>query len=514
MHNPILSLILALIHGITGLSILLVSSWFIAACAVAAPNFNYVLPAVAIRGFALLRISSGYGEMWLSHHQLLNKLAKLRLFLFNNLENSPANLRALETDKLNYQSQDLASVWVGWVHQNVSALLSLLIISVSVIILMPAFSNIWFAFVIGCILIYGYLMLSSISIAKQKLLLRPQLESDIEHHIDSAQIWHMQPTFTSPNYTSFYALEAKNKRQVALALSLFLLGSLIAVLFILHVGNKAVGLTSITPLYLVLPMALLASNDWLGRVFHTQDKLQDYVISKTELSRHKTTEITRINQKVKSLELKQFNASSTQPAVFQTVSLKIDSPNLTLLTGPSGSGKSRFMQAIAGLLPHKGLKLINHKEIVKQSLITDIIYVEQQPYCLSGTLRQNLQIANKDASDSMLRKHLVNLGLDYLSDLDEWLGTGGRILSGGELKRIGVIRALLSEQSFILLDEPFEALDDKNTELVVNAINELGHSKQVIIASHSTPSNLKVDFHISLDENEKSETSKNKQGQA
>ncbi|WP_286234950.1 ATP-binding cassette domain-containing protein [Thalassotalea sediminis] len=498
MRNPFLSLILALIHGGAGLTILLVASWFIAASAVAGPSFNYVLPAVAIRAFALLRISSGYGEMWLSHHQLLNKLAKLRLTIFKNLDGQPENLRALETDKLHYQSQDLASVWVGWVHQNASAILSMLLISALVLLFMPSFSLTWFGFVIWSLGVYSWLMFSGISTAKLKLADRARLESDIEHHIDSAQIWHMMYSSQSPDCSSFYNIDTNNKHQIEKAFSLLLFGSLLCVVLLLSQTNNLVDLYIITPLYLVLPMAFLAATDWFGRVFYTQDRLQDYLTSKANLSALKYELSVRNNEKITTLQLTDFNVATAKQ---NTVNVKVTEPSLTLLTGASGSGKSRFMMAMAGLLPHIGKKWINHEEIASNSIISDIAYIEQHPYCLSGTLRQNLLIANEKASDALLVECLSSVGLGYLSNLGEWVGTGGRVLSGGELKRLGLARALLSHQSFILLDEPFEALDEANVKEIVIIINKLKQTKKLIVASHVIPSDLQVDSLISLEKN-------------
>ncbi len=497
MHSRILPLLLAITHGVAGLAILLIASWFIAACAVAGANFNYVLPAVAIRGLALLRISSGYGEMWLSHHQLLNNLAKLRLRLFKGLENNTENLRATETDKLQYQSQDIASIWVGWIHQNASALCSLLLISGLVFFVLPVFSLIWFTFVSLSLSIYAWLILSSIKQAKLKLFLRSQVESDIEHHIDSAVIWHMKKAYTAPNCEQLYQLEIQNKQKVELANSLLLFVSLGSVVLTLSQMNHLVTQQTITPIYLVLPMALLAAHDWFGRILTTQDRLQDYLNSDSDFSSfvHLTTE--RFVTSIKTLKLVNFNVANEHN---QKLHLSISQPSLTLLTGASGSGKSRVMQAIAGLIDHTGKKMINNANVPSNVPINDISYIEQTPYCLSGTLRQNLLVANEKASDAKIKESLKAVGLVDLSNLDEWLGMGGRQLSGGELKRLGLARALLCKQSIILLDEPFESLDSANIEHIVKALNILKQNKKLIVASHITPNKLCVDVNISLEE--------------
>ncbi len=497
MRSPWLALFLAIIHGLSGLAILLIASWFIAACAVAGMGFNYVLPAVAIRGLALLRISSGYGEMWLSHQQLLAKLAKLRLTLFQNLENQTDNLRATETDKLSYQSQDIASIWVGWVHQNATALLAMFAMSVFVFFALPVFSFEWFVFMGWSLIIYAWLMLSEVKRAQRKILRRAEFEFKMEHHIETAPIWHMMPTYQYPKCHSIYDAEKQDKQRIEWAFSLLLLGSLTALLFVIIKTDALVGIAGIAPVALVLPMAMLAANDWFGRVFHTRSRLQDYLTSKTGVSQQSTTQNERLNTQVNSLQLIHFQVNESAQ---DSVELTLEHASLTLLTGPSGSGKSRLLQAISGLLPHRGRKLVNGVAIQSNTLVSDVAYIDQHPYCLSGTLRQNLLIARDDAKDSELTRCLSQVGLDDFSDLDEWLGEGGRILSGGELKRMGLARALLCLQSTVLIDEPFEALDAENVEVIANVLNQMKDVKKLVLASHIIPPNLRVDKQISLKE--------------
>lgn len=88
LAHPIWGAIASIIHLIVGVVILMISAWFIAACALAGVGFNYVIPAVAIRGLAMLRIGSGYASLWLSHKSLLSSLATLRLQFFSKLKNN------------------------------------------------------------------------------------------------------------------------------------------------------------------------------------------------------------------------------------------------------------------------------------------------------------------------------------------------------------------------------------------------------------------------------------------
>ena len=165
-----------------------------------------------------------------------------------------------------------------------------------------------------------------------------------------------------------------------------------------------------------------------------------------------------------------------------------------------------------------GEREVNAKQ--PQGILDDCIYIEQQPYCLSATLRDNLKVADANVADETLDNLLTQLNLTHLNAnvtqgikegstdqlqqydyLNQWVGERGRSLSGGELKRLGLARAMLSKATFILLDEPFEGLDQENIQRVVELINQLATTKGVVVASHIMPESLQVHSLLSLDSN-------------
>lgn len=502
IKSPLLALALALLHGLAGLSILLVSSWFIAASAVAAPNFNYMLPAVLIRGLALLRIASGYAEMWLSHHQLLDKLATTRLNLFKNMNNAESITRGAKTDQLSYQTEDLASIWAGWVNLNAAAILSMFLLSVLTIVLLKPFTTLWLLFAVAALTIYCFVILLSRHIAIEQLQLRTHLEHSIEHHFDAADIWHMYQQVSHPDCMEFYKNAQKTQKLIELGISLTLLLSL-AVLSLVLAHTSANGLYQ--PIHLVLPMALLAAVDWFGKSFYSTNRLQAFWLAKSNLAKttEKQTKQERKQEIVHQLTINTFRA---QHAKHQAVSANFHRGETVLIEGNSGVGKTRLLKAMASFVPYSGERLINQALTQSEDLYEDILYVEQSPYCLSGSLRQNLLIANEKASDPQMKHVLNQVNLSYLNDLNEWVGSGGRQLSGGELKRLGLARAILSNKPVLLLDEPFEALDTKNIELISELINHLKTNKIIIIASHIKAEKLLTEQRLSLTLNNNNKT--------
>jgi ATP-binding cassette subfamily C protein CydC len=107
--------------------------------------------------------------------------------------------------------------------------------------------------------------------------------------------------------------------------------------------------------------------------------------------------------------------------------------------------------------------------------------------------------------DSELRLVLQKVGLETLSDdngLDAWLGSGGRQLSGGEKRRIGIARALLHDAPILLLDEPTEGLDKQTERQIMSLFNEHFSGKTVIFITHRLVDLDKMDLICLLEQGE------------
>ena len=106
---------------------------------------------------------------------------------------------------------------------------------------------------------------------------------------------------------------------------------------------------------------------------------------------------------------------------------------------------------------------------------------------LNGTLRDNLAMADPTANDEQLAHALTQVGLTKLLEdqgLDAWLGEGGRQLSGGEKRRIGIARAFLHNGSILLLDEPTEGLDKQTEQQITALFKKYFANKTVIFITH------------------------------
>ncbi|MCG6282601.1 ATP-binding cassette domain-containing protein, partial [Vibrio diabolicus] len=142
------------------------------------------------------------------------------------------------------------------------------------------------------------------------------------------------------------------------------------------------------------------------------------------------------------------------------VSVTIPAQHKVAIVGQTGSGKSTLLQLLNRYWDvNQGSILLAGKPITEWSesqLRRSISVVSQRVDILNGSLRDNLLMASPSATDEQLSDVLTKVGLEKLLDdsgLSAWLGEGGRQLSGGEKRRIGIARALLHNAPILLLDE-------------------------------------------------------------
>ena len=116
-------------------------------------------------------------------------------------------------------------------------------------------------------------------------------------------------------------------------------------------------------------------------------------------------------------------------------------------------------------------------------------WVPQRPFFFKGTIRENLLLGCPEAGEEEIARALAAAAADgFTSRLPEGLQTGlgerGAGLSGGELRRLALARALLRDASLVVLDEPTAGLDAENERLVGEALTRLAVGRTVLVISH------------------------------
>ena len=163
------------------------------------------------------------------------------------------------------------------------------------------------------------------------------------------------------------------------------------------------------------------------------------------------------------------------------------------LAGSTGAGKSTIVNLLCRFYEYdSGSVSIDGKELntlSKNSLRDAIGYVTQEAFLFNGTVRENLALARRDASDEEVWKALeAARAADFVralpDQLDTNVGERGVKLSGGEKQRLSIARALLKDPPILLLDEATASVDNQTELLIQQALDELMKNRTSIVIAH------------------------------
>jgi len=159
---------------------------------------------------------------------------------------------------------------------------------------------------------------------------------------------------------------------------------------------------------------------------------------------------------------------------------------LHAVTGPTGSGKSSLLHSIVGMVPvASGSLLTAGDEIAPGALNPHVGWSGQRPLLLPGTLAENILLGSAGDADWFdLAQRLSLDALLHARGGDLVIDPVGSGLSGGERRRIGIARAILSGRPILLLDEPTADLDAATVQTVIDVLCEVARTRLVIVATH------------------------------
>ncbi len=208
-----------------------------------------------------------------------------------------------------------------------------------------------------------------------------------------------------------------------------------------------------------------------------------------------------------SVEHMAFTYPNMEEAVLKDVNVKIAKNSSVAFIGPSGAGKTTFVDLILGVLtPQEGVIKADGVDIQSglRSWHEKIGYIPQSIYMLDDTIRNNIAFGAKDGVDdakiweALKQAQLDDFVREMEDGLDTVIGEAGVRLSGGQRQRIGIARALYRRPEVLVLDEATSALDNETEAAVMEAIENLQGKMTMLIIAHrlSTIRNCDVVYKV------------------
>ncbi|EHP1717233.1 cysteine/glutathione ABC transporter ATP-binding protein/permease CydC [Salmonella enterica] len=528
-----LGIALAILTLLASIGLLTLSGWFLSASAIAGfagiYSFNYMLPAAGVRGAAITRTAGRYFERLVSHDATFRVLQHLRIYTFSKLlPLSPAGLaRYQQGELLNRIVADvdtLDHLYLRVISPLVGAFVVIMIVTLGLSVL-----DVTLAITLGGIMLLTLFIMPPVfyragkntgqNLTHLRGQYRQQLTSWLQGQAELTIFGASKRYRAQMEATELQWHEAQRRQSEVTALSqalMLLIGALAVMLMLWMASGGVGGNTQPGALIALFVFCALAAFEALAPVTGAFQHLGQVIASAlriTELTEQKPevtfpqAETPAPEKVTLTLRDVSFRYPDQPINALNALSLQANPGEHVVILGRTGCGKSTLLQLLTRAWdPQQGEILLNVlplSSLSESALRRTISVVPQRVHLFSATLRDNLLLAAPNASDEALSDMLRRVGLENLledSGLNSWLGEGGRLLSGGELRRLAIARALLHDAPLMLLDEPTEGLDATTESEMLELLADVMREKTVLMVTHRLRGLARFDQIIVMDD--------------
>ena len=335
--------------------------------------------------------------------------------------------------------------------------------------------------------------------------------------------YNIQPSIEN-NFAAL-ALESKNQN-VALAkiqawffpLMILLIG--FSNLIVIYVGGKQyiageieIGVLAEFIIYVTMLTWPVATVGWVTSLVQqaeaSQKRINAFLQQKPSIENGFST------KKIKQAQLSFENVSFTYPdtgiRALKDISFELKEGETLGIVGKTGAGKSTLLELIARLYdPNEGKVIIDHQNANTYSLnnLREVIgYVPQNPFLFSESIEENIRFGKNNASYEEIVEAAKNAAvhnniIDFKHQYKTLLGERGVTLSGGQIQRISIARALIKDPMILLFDDCLSAVDADTEEKILAHLNRISQDKTTCIVSHRVTSVKNANKIIVLEDGE------------
>ncbi|MDO9949379.1 cysteine/glutathione ABC transporter ATP-binding protein/permease CydC [Glaesserella parasuis] len=515
-----LGIILTITSLTASIGLLSLSGWFLAASALVGSSllFNFFYPSSGVRGLAIGRTISRYFERLVTHDATFRVLANLRIAVFSKLiPLSPAGLnRYRHSELLNRLVADvdtLDTLYLNLLSPFISAIMVILFMGIGLSFVSPLLAWVICGSLVVLLLIFPTLFyhlgrkLGKIAI-QSRATYRSQFIEWIQLNGEFLLFGVLSKATDRLKQTEQQWLKAQSYESqlggLSNALLMFINGILVtAVIYLSAAAINVPQADNPEALIALVVFCVLASLEilmpigmaflHLGQVIEAAERISEITAQQPTVQFNGTAQWkqTEANQPLISFNQVSFSYSPEHEQVLNHISFEIKKGERIAILGKTGSGKSTIFQLLTRNYDATSGEILlngcNIKDYPEKTLRQQIAVLSQRVHIFSNTLRENLRFGNPQATDEALSEALAKVNLSYLLEeqgLDLWLGEGGRPLSGGEQRRLGLARLLLSTADILLLDEATEGLDRDTEQQILKQILSHTQGKTLLMITH------------------------------
>ncbi|QTM01764.1 cysteine/glutathione ABC transporter ATP-binding protein/permease CydC [Mannheimia sp. ZY171111] len=516
----LLGIVLAIVGLAASIGLLSLSGWFLAASFLAgnAIIFNFFYPASGVRGLAIFRTVSRYFEKLVTHDATFRVLANLRVSVFKKLiPLSPSGLnRFRNSELLNRLVADvdtLDTLYLNLISPFMSAIMIILFMAIGLsfvsVSLMLIICGTLLALLIIVPTVFYHLGLNlGRNAIQNRANYRSQFIEWIQLNAEFLLFGNLNQVTKRLQNTERQWLNAQSKESQLSGLSnaLLMLSNGILTCVVIYLVSTAINVpTAEYPeaLIALVVFCVMASAEilspigisflHLGQVITAAERINEITEQQPNVQFNGRAEWQNLslNQPLVRFENVNFAYWNGEQQVLNDLSFDVFKGQKVAILGKTGSGKSTIFQLLnRNYDPTSGQIWLNNckiEDFSEQTLRSKLVTLSQRVHIFSQTLRDNLLMGNSAATDEQMIEVIKKVGLGYLLETESlmlWLGEGGRPLSGGEQRRLGLARLLLSSAELVLLDEPTEGLDRETEQHILNLILTHCANRTLLMITH------------------------------
>ncbi|MBQ2983552.1 MAG: ATP-binding cassette domain-containing protein [Candidatus Gastranaerophilales bacterium] len=276
----------------------------------------------------------------------------------------------------------------------------------------------------------------------------------------------------------------------------------IGIAFVMLVGNKLIAMDRLTTgsfasfitslLLLYKPIKSLGHDlTNIQSIFVAINRVFDLFDFETRIKDEGKKEMSK---SLNAVEFKNVKFSyNEEKEILHNISFKIEKGKTLAIVGNSGGGKSTIVNLIPRFYDIDSGEILIDNENIKnftlKSLRDNISEVFQGNFLFTGSIKDNILVGKENATDEEINKVLIASHLDEFvagleNGVDTLIGENGCSLSGGQMQRLAIARAMVKDSPIVILDEATSALDNKSEKVVQKALDNLMKDKTVFVIAH------------------------------